>query len=94
MSYSFTIVATTKEDATRQIREQFDAVVAAQPSHEVDKEAVVVAAQSFVRSLAEPHDGDEIYIAINGSVGWINDDPKEFLSVGTTISVSLRNKAK
>ena len=39
-----------------------DAVVVAQPSHAADKEAAVVAAQTLVRLLAEPHEGTEIYV--------------------------------
>ena len=94
MSYSFSVTADTKEDATRQIREQFDAVVVAQPSHASDKEPVVVAAQSLVRLLAEPHDGDEIYVNMYGWLGWHRDVPEEFLCASAAINVSLRNKSK
>lgn len=94
MSYSFSITADTKADATRQIREQFDAVVVAQPSHEADKEAAVVAAQAFVRLLAEPHEGDEICVNMYGSLSWRHDVPEEFLSASVTINASLRNKSK
>lgn len=94
MSYSFSVTADTKEDATRKIREQFDAVVVAQPSHAADKEAVVVAAQTFVRLLAEPHAGDEIYVNICGSLSWRHDVPEEFLGADTSINASLRNKGK
>lgn len=94
MSYSFSVTADNKMDATRQIREQFDAVVVAQPSHAADKEAAVVAAQTLVRLLAEPHDGDEIHVNMSGSLGWQHDSPEEFLHANVTISTSLRNKAK
>jgi hypothetical protein len=93
MSYSFSITADTKEDATRQIREQFDAVVISQPSHAADKEAAVVAAQSFVRLLADPGEGLEIYVSMYGSLGWRNDTPDEFLSASLTVNASLRNKS-
>lgn len=92
MSYSFSIAASTKADAARQIREQFDAVVATQPSHTADKEAAVVAAQTLVRLLAEPHEGDEIYVSMNGSLGWNHDVPEEFLHANVTIATELRNK--
>lgn len=94
MSYSFSVTADNKVDATRQIREQFDAVVVAQPSHAADKEAAVVAAQTLVRLLAEPHDGDEIYVSMNGSLGWKHDVPEEFIHANVTINTSLRNKSK
>src|SRR5260221_185787 len=94
MSYSFSVTADTKVEATRQIREQFDAVIVAQPSHAADKEAAVVAAQTLVRLLAEPHEGDEIYVSMSGSLGWKHDVPDEFLSASVTINASLRNKSK
>lgn len=94
MSYSFSVTADTKSDANRQIREQFDAVVVAQPSHAADKEAAVVAAQTLVRLLGEPREGDEIYVNMYGSLGWRHDAPDEFLSAGITINASLRNKSK
>ena len=95
MSYSFSVTADTKAEATGKIREQFDAVVVAQPSHAADKEAAVVAAQTLVRLLAEPHEGDEIYVNMYGSLGWRHDtEPVEFLSAGLTINASLRNKGK
>ena len=94
MSYSFSVTADTKAEATGKIREQFDAVVVAQPSHAADKEAAVVAAQTLVRLLAEPHEGDEIYVSMNGSLGWKHDVPEEFLHANVTINASLRNKSK
>ena len=94
MSYSFSVTADTKAEATGKIREQFDAVVVAQPPHAADKEAAVVAAQTLVRLLAEPHEGDEIYVGMSGSLGWKHDVPEEFLSADIRINVSLRNKSK
>ena len=95
MSYSFSVTADTKEDATRQIREQFDNVVASQPSHAADKEAAIVAGQTFVRLLTEPSTDDEIYVSMYGSLGWRHDTtPTEFLSASLTINASLRSKNK
>lgn len=92
MSYSFSVTASNKTDATRQIREQFDAVVASQPVHAADREAAVVAAQNLVRALAEPTEGDEIYVNMNGSLGWRQGAPSEFLHASVTVNASLRNK--
>jgi len=94
MSYSFSVMADTKEDATRQIREQFDNVVSAQPSHAADKEPAVVAAQNLVRLLADPDGSNEIYVSMNGSLGWKHDAPDQFLHANVTINASLRNKSK
>lgn len=102
MSYSFSVTADNKIDATRQIREQFDAVVASQPSHSADKEAAVVAAQTLVRLLSDPPEGGEIHINMSGSLGWdhsaavlaVSGVPQEFLHASVNINVSLRNKGK
>jgi hypothetical protein len=94
MSYSFSVVAENKEDATKQIREQFDAVVLAQPSHAADKEAAVIAAQTLVRLLAEPQDGEEICVNVCGSLCLKNDSPDEFLDANISITTSLQNKGK
>ena len=93
MSYSFSITASNKVDATAKIREQFDAVVASQPSHAADKEAAVVAAQTLVRLLAEPQESDEIYVSMAGSLGWRNA-PEEFIHANLSINASLRTKSK
>lgn len=92
MSYSFSVTADTKEDATRQIRERFDEVVVAQPSHTADKGAAVVAAQILVRVLADPQDGAEIFVNMYGSLSWRAADV--FTSASLTINASLRDKSK
>lgn len=94
MSYSFSVSADSKEDATGKIREQFDAVVVNQPSHAADKEAAVVAAQSLVRLLVDPKDGEEIYVSMNGSLGWHSADPSQILHANVNINTSVRAKAK
>jgi hypothetical protein len=94
MSYSFTITADTKEEATRQIREKFDEVVAAQPSHAADREAAVVAGQTLTRLLADPPEGDEIYVNMYGSLSWKHDAPDQFPNGSLTVNVVVRNKIR
>jgi hypothetical protein len=93
MSYSFSVTADTKQEATHKIREKFDEVVLAQPSHVADREAAVVAAQTLVRLLADPKEGEEIAVSMNGSVGWKYDSPEEFLHANVTINTSMRKKS-
>jgi hypothetical protein len=93
MSYSFTVAADTKDEAIRRIREKFDAIVKAQPSHASDREAAVVAAQTLVRLLAEPAEDDEVYVIMNGSLSWNADAPNEFLNAGLGVNVMLRKKS-
>lgn len=94
MSYSFIVTADNKSDATKKIREQFDTVVVSQPYHAADKEAAVVAAQTLVRLLADPKDGDEIYVSMCGSIGWKNDATDELLHANVSIDTHLRAKSK
>lgn len=95
MSYSFSIRADTKDEATRQIREQFDAIVEQQPGHVKDREAAVVAAQILVRLLNDPDEHEEIYVNMHGSLGWKHhDNPNEFTSANVSINVMLRMRKK
>ncbi len=94
MSYSFSITAGTKADAKQKIAVQFDNVIYNQPSHKTDRDAAVACGQAFVGTLAEPHEGDEIYVSMNGSLGWNHDAPDEFLHANVSVNASLRNKSK
>lgn len=99
MSYSFSVTADTKAEAIGKISQQFDAVVAAQPSHAADKDAAVAAAKTFIGLLGDPHDGDEVNVSMSGSLGWKHDPsfppiPEEFLHASVNIHASLRNKAQ
>lgn len=88
MSYAFSITATSKEEATGKIREQFDAVVAAQPTHAADKEGAIAAAQTLVRLWADPLEGEEIVVHVSGSLGWnfgFGAPKTEFTSVDLSI---------
>jgi hypothetical protein len=94
MSYSFSVTSDTKADACGKIREQFDAVVVAQPYHAADKEAAVVAAQAMVRILDDPSDGHEIHVSMHGSLSWRYDVPEKYINASVGISVSLRAKSE
>lgn len=85
MSYSFSVKANSVKDATGKIREQFDAVVASQPTHVADKEAAVVAAQELV-ILLKFEEGNEINVSMYGSLSWRAEN--EFTSANLNISVS------
>lgn len=92
MSYSFDFRADTKLEATAEIREEFDAVMAYQPTHEKDKEAAIVAGQALVRCLTDPGPEQEIHVHMNGYLSWQND-PKEFVSANLNIRVEIKDKA-
>jgi hypothetical protein len=92
MSYSFTVAADTKEEAKRKIAENFDNVVAGQSSHSADRDAGVACAQAFVDMLAEPVDGDEIYVSVHGSLSWRTAAPEKFYNAIIGINAGLRDK--
>ena len=95
MSYSFSITANTKEDAITQIRDRFDEIAVSQPTHAADKEAVIVAAHSFVSLLEDPKDGSDIYVNVSGSLSWhwdLSAPPKKFRSANVSITAGLRDK--
>lgn len=94
MSYSFSVAADTKAQAVQKVREQFDSIVVAQPTHAADKDAAVMVAATFVAFLADPHEGDEVHVSMSGSLGWKHDVPEEFLHANISVNASLRNKGK
>lgn len=75
MSYSFTITAATKALALAAVAAQLDAVVAQQPSHEVDRQQAQQAAELFVGLLPDDAARD-VRVSMNGSVGgtWASDN--------------------
>lgn len=94
MSYSFSVTASTKDDAKQKIAEQFAQVAKNQPCHAADEAAAVAAGGAFVDLLTDIPDGHEIYVAIYGSLGWNHDAPDKYWSAGVSISANLRAKAK
>lgn len=88
MSYSFSVKAPTKAAAKDNVSDQFDVVVNGQPTHEVDRAAVKAAAGAFIDMLAEPQDGDEIVVSINGSLSWSSENV--YTSAAMNVNASLR----
>lgn len=90
MSYSFSVTASTKDEAKQKVAEQFAQVVKNQPSHAADEAAAVAAGNAFVDLLGDVPDGQEVYVAMHGSLGWNHDAPDKFLSAGVSVSAGLR----
>ncbi len=91
MSYSFTVKASTKDDAKKQIVDQMAQVVTNQPDHALDQAAVVVAGGAFVDMLGDVAEGYEVHVSIHGSVGWNHphDTPKHYISAGVGVSAAI-----
>lgn len=89
MSYSFTVKAETKADAKAEVERQFDLVVAGQPIHKADREAVLAAIAGFVDIIGEPNLADEISIGVSGSLSWNGPMENEDYT-GTSVHISAR----
>jgi len=87
MSYSFSVRASSKSEVGAQVAAEFDKVVASQPVHAADKQAVNDAAQAFVGILRDPGEGEYVGVSVSGSLTWsAPDDAANF--TGSSISVS------
>ena len=72
MSYSFSVQAPTANDAIAAVTQKIDEVVASQPIHSQDRDAVIAAASSFINLVSE-QEGHELAVTVTGSVSnWHN----------------------
>ncbi|MBK3333540.1 hypothetical protein [Burkholderia pseudomallei] len=69
MSYSFQFVIQTKAEAEAKLAEEFDKVVASQPTHAQDRAPAIAAALAFINLLADEPDKD-IQVGVNGWLSW------------------------
>ena len=94
MSYSFVVSATSKNEAKQKIADEFAKVVLSQPTHESDQIAAVAVGQAFIDVLEDPKEGQEIYVHMNGSLGWHHGRfPKELTHASVSVNASLRAKS-
>jgi len=84
MSYSFSVSAPTKAEASAKATAEFDQVVANQPIHQKDRDAAEAALASIFGLIQDPVDGQSVTAHVNGSVSWIGD-----MSDGDITSVSF-----
>lgn len=92
VSYSFSVSASTKDEAKKLIAEQFALVVKSQPSHAADEPTAIAAGNAFVDLMDDVPEGQEIYVSMYGSLGWNHDAPGKFLSANVSVSANLRKK--
>ena len=96
MSYSFNIRAASAADAIDAVNHEFDKVVAGQPVHEVDRAQAVANAKAAIDIIAEPLEGEEISVSVNGYVQWrgVMGGEEPVSITGVNISVSAANVIK
>lgn len=91
MSYSFSVKAATKEEAKTGVSAKFDEIVASQPSHKVDRDAVVAVTGAFIDAVAEPSESEEITVMLNGSLSWRGEG--DYTAAEVTTRVYVRAKS-
>lgn len=90
MSYSYTVRAATAALALAAVSAKFDEIVAQQPTHAKDKDAVLANAKNAVEIL-EVDESRDVLVSGSGFVSWSTDEdgqPK-FSSVNIATSASL-----
>lgn len=87
MSYSFSVRASSKDEAGVKVEAELAKVMLAQPVHERDRQAAQDAAEAFINILSEPGAGECISLSINGSLSWrgVGDFSGSSFSVQTAI---------
>jgi hypothetical protein len=69
MSFSFNVRAATMAAALVMVDEKVDEVVANQPVHAVDADAIKATARAYA-DLVEEKEGHDVSINVNGYVSW------------------------
>ncbi len=89
MSYSFNVVAATKEEAKERVAAEFQQVVEYPPTHAKDREQALAAANALI-DLLEDDSTKNLSASVSGWLSWNftgpDDDP---LITGVTFSVSV-----
>jgi len=86
MSYSFSVTASTKDEAKEKIAEQFAKVIEGQPSHAADKDNALAAAGAFIDLLTDVPADHHIAVSMHGSLGWNSDAPDKYTGAGVGVS--------
>lgn len=94
MSFSFGGKAPNKDAAREKITAELSKVVAAQPPHALDRDAIEKAANAHLDILGEPNADQDISFSVNGSVSaeMPTAGPSRILSANVGISVALVQK--
>jgi hypothetical protein len=91
MSYSFSVTASTKDEAKAKAAQEFDAVIAIQPYHAKDA-AYALANVGAVIDLMRDDDTQDIRVECWGSLMW-STDPDEITGVTLHAGTSFVTKA-
>lgn len=91
MSYSFQIVASTKDEVGKLVAEELDKVVASQPVHSNDRQPAQEAVAALLNLLVEPKDGECFRVNVSGSLGWVAENA--FTNANVSVQVYISPKS-
>ncbi len=89
MSYSFNVRVASAALAAVAVSHEFDKVVEAQPIHTGDREQAEGVVAALLPLVAEPGEGQELSISVNGYISKAGDEVTG-ISVGATIHVTSK----
>lgn len=89
MSYSFSIKASTKNEACTLVAAEWDKVVAGQPTHAADRQAAQDVAKAIIGVLREPAADESICVSMNGSLSWRGEAPNLFNAASVNVSANV-----
>lgn len=87
MSFSFNVRAASVSEASMAVQAKMEEVIAAQPVHSVDQDAVIATTNLYLDIVGEPDAGNELSVSVNGSVA-IWDGHLRSASVGVNVGIS------
>lgn len=91
MSYSFSVRAESKAEASDKVRQELDKVVASQPIHAADYSRAWSAADSFIALIRDDH-AQDITVSVNGSCHG-SDGNLDGVSVSITVGLAAKEAA-
>lgn len=87
MSFSFSVLAKSKDDARAQVAQHMADIAKVQDSHEVDKQAVSNVVSAYL-DMVEGGEGESYSVSVSGSMGWTEHEGKRrYNSAGVNVSV-------
>lgn len=91
MSYSFNVRAADKQAASLAVANKFDEIVAQQPVHAKDRDAVLANANTVINLLhGNPNldAGKEISVSVTGYVSWNGAEAQDLNTVSVSSTAS------
>ena len=90
MSYSFSVRAASKAEASKKVSDELVKVLQSQPVHTEDNKQASDAAEAFIALMADDNTKD-IAVSMNGSI-WKSDAGIQQASVSVSVNLVAKEK--